>query len=293
MPDYFRRRLLMALALSPLLPALPGRAASSVDIQRIIALEWLPVELLLALGVTPMGAAEMYQYKRWVGEPALPPSTVDVGLRTEPNLELLIQMKPSLILYSSGYGPSAAKIGQIAPGMGFPFSDASGKPLTIARRSLMQLAERLDRVVQAQQHLVAFDAFISAAKTRITARAQRPLLLMSILDPRHALVFGKGSLFLEVMEHLGIENAWQGETNFWGSAIVGLERLATMREVDAVCFDHGDDALVAQVTATPLWKAMPFVRENRLHRVPQVWFYGATLSAMRFCRQLDSVLGAA
>ncbi|MEW5288980.1 Fe(3+)-hydroxamate ABC transporter substrate-binding protein FhuD [Erwinia papayae] len=293
MPDYYRRRLLMALALSPLLPGLAARAASPIDTQRIIALEWLPVELLMALGVTPMGAAEMYQYKLWVGEPALPASTVDVGLRTEPNLELLIQMKPSLILYSSGYGPSAEKIAQIAPGMGFPFSDASGKPLTMARKSLMQLAERLDRVPQAQHHLASFDAFIAASRARIAARVQRPLLLMSILDPRHALVFGKGSLFLEVMTLLGIENAWQGETNFWGSAIVGLERLAAMQDVDAVCFDHGDDALVAQVTATPLWRSLPFVRQNRFRRVPQVWFYGATLSAMRFCRELDGALGAA
>lgn len=290
MPDYFRRRLLMSMALSPLLPVLSGRAASPVNIQRIIALEWLPVELLMALGVMPLGVADMHQYKLWVGEPALPSSTVDVGLRTEPNLELLIQMKPSLLLYSAGYGPSADKISRIVPAIGFPFSDASGKPLTLARRSLIQLAERIGRVPQAHQHLAMFDAFMAEAKNRLAARAPRPLLLMSILDSRHALVFGKGSLFLEVMEQVGIENAWQGETNFWGSAIVGLERLAVMRDVDAVCFDHGDDALVAQVTASPLWRAMPFVRQNRLRRVPQTWFYGATLSAMRFCRQLDTVL---
>lgn len=69
MPDYFRRRLLMALALSPLLPALPGRAAPAVDVQRIVALEWLPVELLMALGVTPMGVADLFQYRLWVGSP--------------------------------------------------------------------------------------------------------------------------------------------------------------------------------------------------------------------------------
>ncbi|EOS95874.1 Fe(3+)-hydroxamate ABC transporter substrate-binding protein FhuD [Erwinia tracheiphila] len=293
MPDYFRRRLLMALALSPLLPALPGRAAPAVDVQRIVALEWLPVELLMALGVTPMGVADLFQYRLWVGEPALPPSTVEIGLRTEPNLELLSQMKPSLLLWSAGYGPSPDKLRRIAPGMGFAFNDASGKPLTLARQSLIQLAERIGRVPQANQHLADFDVFMAAAKQRFAARVQRPLLVMSILDPRHALVFGKGSLFLEVMKQLGIENAWQGETNSWGSAIVGLERLATLRGVDAVCFDHGDDTLVAQVMATPLWQAMPFVRENRLRCVPQVWFYGTTLSAMRFCRLIDGVLETA
>ncbi|WP_147195360.1 Fe(3+)-hydroxamate ABC transporter substrate-binding protein FhuD [Pantoea sp. CCBC3-3-1] len=292
MPNYFRRRLLMAMALSPLLPSLRVQAARP-DIQRIITLEWLPTELMMALGVAPVGAAEMYNYGLWVGEPVLPASTVDVGLRTEPNLELMIQMQPSLILYSSGYGPAKEKIERIAPVMGFAFSDDSGKPLTMARKSLLQLAERLDRLPQAQQHLVEFDAALAQTKKRLAGRAKRPVLLMSLLDPRHALVFGKGSLFLEVMDELGIENAWQGETNFWGSAVIGIERLATLSNVDAICFAHGDDALTQQVTSTPLWQSFSFVKENRFRRVPQVWFYGATLSAMRFCRSLDSALGAA
>ncbi|WP_428944023.1 Fe(3+)-hydroxamate ABC transporter substrate-binding protein FhuD [Pantoea sp. FN060301] len=292
MPDYLRRRLLMAMALSPLLPVLRSQAAQGVDINRIITLEWLPTELLMALGVAPMGAAELYNYQMWVGEPKLPASTVDVGLRTEPNLELMIQMKPSLILYSSGYGPSRDKIARVAPTQGFPFSDENGKPLTLARKSLMQLGELIGREPQAKAHLAEYDNYVAATRTRLASRSKRPLLLLSILDTRHALVFGKGSLFLEVMEALGIENAWQGETNFWGSAVIGIERLVTMSDVDVLCFDHGDKGIMQQVTSSALWQAMPFVRHDRFQLVPQVWFYGATLSAMRFCRMLDNALGA-
>jgi hypothetical protein len=56
-----------------------------------VALEWLPVELMLALGVTPYGVADIPNYNLWVNEPALPDSVIDIGLRTEPNLELLTQ----------------------------------------------------------------------------------------------------------------------------------------------------------------------------------------------------------
>jgi iron complex transport system substrate-binding protein len=42
--------------------------------------------------------------------------------------------------------------------------------------------------------------------------------------------------------------------------------------------------------ATPLWQAMPFVREGA-SSAPAVWFYGATLSAMHFARVLDNALG--
>ena len=54
-----RRRLLTAMALSPLLWQMRGAQAANVDPQRVVALEWLPAELLLALGVPPYGVADI------------------------------------------------------------------------------------------------------------------------------------------------------------------------------------------------------------------------------------------
>ncbi|WP_273871884.1 Fe(3+)-hydroxamate ABC transporter substrate-binding protein FhuD [Serratia odorifera] len=285
--DPVRRRLLAAMAAAPLLYGLPGRAAALPDLSRIVALEWLPTELLMALGVTPMAVADIYNYNLWVNEPALPTSVIDVGQRTEPNLELLQQLQPSLLLLSQGYGPSPQQLAPIAPGMAFNFNDGSGKPLTVARQSLRQLAQRLGLEARAQRHLMQFDAFIGDARRRLQGYTTQPLLLFSLVDARHALIIGQQSLFQEVMDQLGIANAWQGETNFWGSAVVGIERLAAVKNARAIYLDHGNQAMLEQVSATPLWQALPFVRQRQLRKVPAVWFYGATLSAMRFCRLLE------
>lgn len=290
-PLLTRRRLLAALALSPVLFNLPSALATLPDSRRIIALEWLPIELLMALGITPMAAADLPNYQVWVNEPKLPDSVIDVGLRTEPNLEFMAQLKPSLILYSAGYGPSEEKIKRIAPGIGFPFNDGSGKPLDVARRSLMTLGEALGMQHMAQHHLNEFDVFIESMKPRFAGRGQRPLLLMAFIDNRHVLVVGKHSLFQQVMDLLGLENAWQGETNFWGTAIVGIERLAEIKGADVLCLEHNNNAMIQQATSTPLWLAMPFVREARFQRIPAVWLYGATLSAMYFTHVLDKALG--
>ncbi|EPK7361231.1 Fe(3+)-hydroxamate ABC transporter substrate-binding protein FhuD [Kluyvera ascorbata] len=285
-----RRRLLTAMALSPLLWQMQKAQAAPVSAERIVALEWLPVELMLALGVTPYGVADIPNYRMWVNEPALPESVIDVGLRTEPNLELLTQMKPSMLVWSAGYGPSPEILARIAPGRSFAFSD--GKlPLAQARRSLLEMAEMLDKQAVAQRHLAEFDAYIDSLKPHFKQRGDRPLLMVSLLDPRHMLVFGPNCLFQEILDRLGVKNAWQGETNFWGSTAVGIDRLAAYKDVDVLCFDHGNAAQMRQLEATPLWQAMPFVRANRLQIVPAVWFYGATLSAMNFARILDNSLG--
>lgn len=285
-----RRRFLAAMALSPLLWQMQKAQAAPVNAERIVALEWLPVELMLALGVTPYGVADIPNYRMWVNEPVLPDSVIDVGLRTEPNLELLTQMKPSILVWSAGYGPSPKILARIAPGRSFAFSDGK-QPLEQARRSLLEMAELLNKQDVAHRHLAEFDAYIDSLKPRFVSRGERPVLIMSLLDPRHMLVFGPNCLFQEILDRLGVKNAWQGETNFWGSTVVGIDRLAAYKDVDVLCFDHGNAADMRQLAATPLWQAMPFVRANRVQNVPAVWFYGATLSAMNFARILDNALG--
>ena len=285
-----RRRLLTAIALSPLLWTMRSASAAAIDPQRIVALEWLPVELLLALGVTPYGVADVPNYTLWVNEPALPASVIDIGLRTEPNLELLTQIKPSFLVWSAGYGPSADKLAKIAPGRGFTFSDGK-KPLDMARRSLDEMAQLLNLEAAAKKHLDEFDAFIAAKAARFVRRGDRPLLMVTLLDERHVLVFGPNCLFQEVLDSFNIRNAWLGETTFWGSVAVGIDRLAAYKEADVLCFDHGNELAMQKLMATPLWQAMPFVRAGRFRRVPAVWFYGATLSAMHFARVLDAALG--
>ena len=285
-----RRRFLAAMALSPLLWQMQKAQAAPVNAERIVALEWLPVELMLALGVTPYGVADIPNYRMWVNEPVLPDSVIDVGLRTEPNLELLTQMKPSMLVWSAGYGPSPKILARIAPGRSFAFSDGK-QPLEQARRSLLEMAELLNKQDVAHRHLAEFDAYIDSLKPRFASRGERPVLIMSLLDPRHMLVFGPNCLFQEILDRLGVKNAWQGETNFWGSTVVGIDRLVAYKDVDVLCFDHGNAADMRQLAATPLWQAMPFVRANRVQNVPAVWFYGATLSAMNFARILDNALG--
>jgi ABC-type Fe3+-hydroxamate transport system substrate-binding protein len=179
---------------------------------------------------------------------------------------------------------------RIAPGRGVNFSDGKN-PLAVARRSLLELAQLLNLEPAARHHLAEYERFIERMKPRFARRGARPLLMMTQVDARHMLVFGPNCLFQEVLDAFGIPNAWQGETNFWGSSIVGIDRLASWRDVDVLCFDHGNGKEMETLMATPLWQAMPFIRAGRFQRAPAVWFYGATLSAMRFVRILDNALG--
>jgi ABC-type Fe3+-citrate transport system substrate-binding protein len=87
--------------LRPIVDAM-GTSCVSENSQRVIALEWTYVEDLLALGVQPVGVADIEGYGNWVNVPiALDESVADVGTRQEPNLERIAELAPDLIITAS------------------------------------------------------------------------------------------------------------------------------------------------------------------------------------------------
>jgi len=251
------------------------------------------MEMLFILGVTPVGVTEVSSYMSLVQEPPVPKGTLDIGLRTEPNLELMISLEPSLIVYSSGYGPSPSILNGIAPSHPVVFNKGDGKPLTTTRESLLELGYLINRSEQAENHIKDLNEFMDSMREKLRYHSNLPLLMMSIVDERHVMIFGKGSLFNETLEILNLKNAWSGETNFWGSSVIGVERLASVKNANVICFVDNDESSWNVLRESPIWKNMSFIKSGRFARVPMIWFYGGTLTAMRFCMTLDRVMRAA
>ena len=128
-------------------------------------------------------------------------------------------------------------------------------------------------------------------KPRFVKRGARPLLLTTLIDPRHMLVFGPNSLFQEILDEYGIPKCLARGNQLLGQYRRQHRSSGAYKDVDVLCFDHDNSKDMDALMATPLWQAMPFVRAGRFQRVPAVWFYGATLSAMHFVRILDNAIG--
>lgn len=278
------------LVLLWLVLAVPARAAD-----RAVALDWALAETLLGLGVTPLGVAEPAGYRRWTSEPALPPEVVDVGLRIEPNLELLQTLHPDLILISPGFqsGVNQPFLERIAPTLLMAIYTADGKPYDRARTETMALATRLGRMAEGQALLDRTEAAIAAAHARLAACAAsvRPLYLVAFADARHVRVFGQGGMYQEVLDRLGLRNAWTGASTAWGFVTVGLDELAGRTDARLLYFEPVVKDAEKTLAESPLWRSLDFVRQDRVHALPSVWAFGGLPSAARFATLLADRLG--
>lgn len=255
----------------------------------IAAIDWTLAETLVALDAPPAGVAQVDAYHAWVGEPELPDDVVDLGLRTQPNLERLSELDPSRILISPMFAGLTPKLSRIAEVETLDFYNGERELWD----QLVALTHRLGDMVDQEAEA---DALIERTETRLERQRQtlsstddRPLLMIQLMDERHARVFGDHSLLQAVTDRLELENAWQGTTNAWGFSLVGLEDLMGI-EARLVVIKPLPVGVKARLADSGLWQQLPSVKRDDVIWLDPVWTFGALPSAQRFADLLTEAL---
>ena len=250
--------------------------------------DWTIAETLVAIDAPISGVAQQQDYYDWVGEPRIPESATDLGLRTQPNFELLAQLAPDQILISPMFAALTPRLERIAPvtslALYSPGVDTWQEMQTLTR----QLGEITDRSTQAEQLIDDTQALMDSLREALPDTA--PLLMVQFMDARHVRVFGENSLYNAVVEQLGLSNAWEESTNAWGFALTGIEVLARYPEARLVIIEPLPMGVEEQLEKSGLWQQLAIVQSGNLLRLPPVWSFGALPSAQRFARVLTAGL---
>jgi iron complex transport system substrate-binding protein len=266
-----------------------GARPAAASAPRVAVLDWGLAETVVALGLAPVAAAELRGYATWVAEPAMPPGVLDLGLRSEPNLELLDRAAPELVLATPQFASLLPRLERVAPVASFATFVPGGDPLARSADIALDLGRRLGREAAAMRLRDAAEASFAAERERLGRRSLPPLLVASFVDARHLRVFGPNSLHGAVLRRLGLANGWTGATSFWGFATVRLEQLAEPPGAALLLMDPLPPAVARTLAGNPLWAALPAVRAGRVARMPPCWPFGGLPSAMRFGRRIPDV----
>lgn len=284
-PVWGRREFLALLAAAAFAGA--TRAQST---PRIAAIDWAMLETAVALGVMPVAATELIQFRAGAVEPEIPETVADLGLRGAPNFELLQLTRPDLILISPFYTRYTGRLEAIAPVFSLPFYVKGEPPFAKALAAVTALGEKLGRAEEARRVLGETEAALHAMRTRLAGFAARPTYVINIGDARHFRAFGADSMFGDVLGRLGVVNAWVDRSQFTFAAPVPIENLAASPDARIVVVS--DIPVEARETLgnSAIWRALPAVRENRVVTLANVAPYGGITAGMRFARLLTEAL---
>lgn len=261
--------------------------------KRIIPLDTVAVEVLLALGIEPVGAASLAEHKNWSPEISTGwPNVVDVGETWEPNFELMAQLEPDLIIdMSAAHSEMYDDLSSIAPTIlldNWPPEDGPTM-LEAVEQNTMLIADVLDRRADGAAFLEDFNAKLDQNGQRLEAAGLKgaKFILADVSvhegDPRLRLYVpnAQGS---ETLERLGLENAIPPPEEFlmFGNMDSSLEALAALDGPD-VHFLYmqvpGEDPLTDPQYwgENPVWKNLSFVKDDRVYQLGSINMFRGVL----------------
>lgn len=259
---------------------------------RVVGLEWGEVEMLVSLGVMPVGVADPKGYATWVTAAKLDADVKDVGQRGEPSVDSIVALQPDLVVMEAERGSAlVTQIEKYVPVIVTKGADATDQ-LGRMRNDLTMIATAVGKTNEAQALLADFDAAIAAGKKSI-ADAGAAGQSFAIADgwkegsTVSIRMFGKGAQPAEIATQLGLKNAWTGEADpAWGLGQTDVEGLTVLKGQDVRFFynaSDGNDVFADGLASNAIWKSLPFVQQNKLHKMPDgIWTFGGPLSGKQY-----------
>ncbi|EHZ2654156.1 iron-siderophore ABC transporter substrate-binding protein [Vibrio vulnificus] len=269
-----------------------GTASFETTPKKVVALDWVLTETVLSLGVELEGVANISGYQQWVAEPHLNADAIDVGSRREPNLELLSNIQPDVILISKHLAAAYEPLSKIAPVLVYSVYSEEKQPLESAKRITRSLGKLFDKEQQAEQVIAQTDQRLAANGAKITSagKADKPLLFARFINDKTLRFHSEGSLAQDTLNAMGLKNDWQEPTNLWGFTTSGTEKLAEHQKANVMIFGPLSQEERQQLTQSPLWQAMEFSRTDSVYELPAIWTFGGLLAAQRLSDHMTGQL---
>lgn len=292
-----------ALALAALV-ALSGSAvaapAADAAPKRVVAIEWEYVEDLLALGITPVGAADIAGFRTWVAI-RLPKGIRDVGTRQEPSLERIAALKPDLIVTSTDRATkSISTLRKIAPTMAlnpYPAKRRTGDQYVAMVNNFRRIARRVGQRARGERVVADLARTQRSLKAKLK-RGGRANTRITVVQPGGSVgspqlrFFTRNSLTEGVLRRLGLRNNWRVRNERYGFSTVGMEALRKVQNGwAAFIYPQQYRSTVQRFTRQESFRRLNMVRKGRVRSLAgNTWPFGGPISTKLYAQRLTAAL---
>ncbi|MDJ0724041.1 MAG: iron-siderophore ABC transporter substrate-binding protein [Prochloraceae cyanobacterium] len=239
--------------------------------QRIVVLTNEATDLVLALGIKPVGAV-----KSWSGDPYFDYIASDmagvmvIGDEFQPNLEKIVILKPDLIIGSKIRQQQIyRRLAAIAPTV---FSETIG---VTWKDNLKLYAEALDRQQEAEKITNNWHQRVANFKAKLENR-KVPEISLVRFAPGMTRVYYKKSFPGQIIEEVGLKRPETQNKNKFAEEL-GLESIPDL-DADIMfyfTYDSGNNKgkkVELKWLQHPLWKTLKVIQNERAYQVNDVYW---------------------
>ncbi|MBK9261485.1 MAG: ABC transporter substrate-binding protein [Polyangiaceae bacterium] len=257
MPIITRRQNLLALMAAAVSAC--SRAPAKEKPLRVVSISPNTTETMFAIGA---GDA-LVGRSRYCDVPAEAKKLPAVGGFSDPNVEAIVALSPSLVI--GGRGPAGPTLEQNLRAHGIETFFPETETIAAINTMITDLGKRVDRMAGAQRVVRDIEDKHKALRTKLEGKPRVRVLFAFDIAP--VIAAGPGSFTDEVLREAGAENV---VTKGGPYPTIGLEHLLTLDPdllLDGASDMQATKSMRERVTDAPGWKELRAVKQGRIRAV--------------------------
>ena len=263
--------------------------------EKIVALNWTQAEILLTLGITPVGVTSIQGYRKWQGDfPPMPDSVTELGTRSEPSLEKIAALHPDLIIgYNWRHSKILPQLEKIAPTLLYKqYPSSSDREFNYFDQMIKifkSVSKAVDKEKKAEKILMDLNHSLKNAQITIAdSDIKHSLVIGKFVGMGLGLrVYGENSMAGCLIKKTGIKQGWSSTLPGRDFTHIELAQLTAVKN-SSLLLIGGDLSEAMTMKKSPVWKLIPAVKENRIYELKKLWSFGGPIAAIRMLEAIKS-----
>lgn len=253
--------------------------------------DWGNAATLTAMGYPPIATGDIRVWDQWVRDPKLPDSVVDLGIRYQPNVELVAQLPVDMVVDNFFYQHARSLYGEGVAAESITFA-AKDK---IAKWSdYSEPTRKLGAVINEPQ---LAEAYIADSRKEIIEAGKvlqqhypevDKYAVVQFVDSNNLRMYVANSLFQPGLDEMGKQLVSLAEGNKWGFISITLADLAKLdTEVCLLVVQPLSPLTKAEIKNSLIWQRLDYGNSRCYGELPPIWIYGGMSSLVTLANSLS------
>lgn len=261
---------------------------------KIFTPDWGIAATLVMMGNPPVAIGDKRIYPVWVDKPKLSVDIIDAGIRGQPNVELLAQLQPDLILDTFFYKETRSVYAPNIPvyEIDFGIKDSNTdqrKTWTPFIQATHKIGTLLKKPEQAQRYIDnSKQRIIKAGQTIRRRIGNKKILVANFWDARELKIDTINSHTTLAAQMMGIDVIDIGSGSQWGKSSIPIHHLYQLpSDTCLIITEPIPTTMKYEISHSPLWQRSPFFRADAcIYKISPVWSNGGIEVMVNFAENL-------